>query len=181
MISQAYEQLLEFAIEIPMQQMYWSNLSISNSRFLYNSDSQIHKKLEILNRLSIITHSVLGHFYHLKKNNIKSPKLELLLNDLVEIVGQKSGGKNQDLIGQRIKEMPEILEKIKRNYFRPSFLRRNWFSIFLISITGTWVVVKVFKSRDFILFAVKELKSTALQLMHVWIWEPIKRIYETIR
>lgn len=179
-LDTGFNILLEFAIEIPEQIIYWNQLSALAYRGFY-SKKEINAKITILNQYYNSALSVLGHLYQLRNNDSRSlQKMTTFLNSFL-VLDHSVRNLESMKLSDKLNHLPILIKKIKLKYFKPSYLRRNWVSILLISTVGSWAIIKFYKNRHFIYLAFKELQSTGSQLLKVWIWEPIIRIYETIR
>ena len=178
-VDVGYIAIMEFVIELPDQIKYWSDISLLMIPFY--TQKEIHEKLRVLTNYYNSGLSLLGHFYHLKRNNNKYyQKMIVLLDRFLEEFGQMHSSESMQL-SEKLSLLRLVIPKIRKKYFKPSYLQRNWIKLLLITMIGSWGLIKCYKNIQLMFFAFKELRNTSSQLIKVWIWEPIIRIYETIR
>jgi hypothetical protein len=177
-LEEGFSVLLEFAIQVPEQCRYWKALNQTTFRN-FNSKREINAKIKKLNRFYNSALAMIGYLYQMPNDN-HLQKISALLNSFF-IEAEYGAGLESMKLSTKINMLPVLISHVKIKYFKPTYFRRNWMPILLISTVGSWAVIKVYKSREFIYLAIKEFKSAGSQLLKVWIWEPIVRIYETIR
>jgi hypothetical protein len=177
-LETGFDVLVDFAIDLPEQVRYWKQLSQRNYRIFY-SRKEINIKIKKLNQYYTSALVIIGYLYQ-SPSDEHLQKITALLNTFFVGTEYVAGLESMKLL-TKLNMLPVLIRRIKIEYFKPSYLRRNWVSILLVSTIGSWAMIKVFKRRELIYLAIKEFRKAGSQLIKVWIWEPMIRIYETIR
>lgn len=73
------------------------------------------------------------------------------------------------------------LRCIQSSYGVPSAMTRYWIPAVMSYFIGDWTLRYVFKRKEDIIHGLEELGETAHDFVLNWIWEPVRKVYETIR
>jgi nuclear-control-of-ATPase protein 2 len=73
------------------------------------------------------------------------------------------------------------LHSVQSSYGVPSALTRYWIPTVASYFVGNWAIRYGFKRKEDIIHGVEELGKTAHDFILNWIWEPVLKVYETIR
>jgi nuclear-control-of-ATPase protein 2 len=73
------------------------------------------------------------------------------------------------------------LQCIQSSYGRPSFVTRYWIPAVASYFVGNWTVRYGLKRKEDIIQCFEELGKTAHDFILNWVWEPVLKVYETIR
>ena len=93
----------------------------------------------------------------------------------------------QDIAKRLIKIINELptshtnLNTVHELYQPPSAVVRYWIPGLLLYIAGNATMTYVFNRKDTILMWLHELGNTACDFAVNWIWEPVLKVWDTIR
>lgn len=73
------------------------------------------------------------------------------------------------------------MQQIQSLYGAPSIWTRYWIPTLVSYILGRWTIRYGLKRKEDIAHGIKELGKTAHDFVLNWIWEPVRKVYETIR
>lgn len=73
------------------------------------------------------------------------------------------------------------LQSTQSLYGTPSQLTRYWIPVLASYICGSWAIRYGFKRKDDIIHYAEEFGKTAHDFILNWIWEPMVKVYNTIR
>jgi nuclear-control-of-ATPase protein 2 len=73
------------------------------------------------------------------------------------------------------------VQRIQSLYGAPSVWTRYWIPALVSYVVGRWAISYGLERKEDIVHGIKELGKTAHDFVLNWIWEPVRKVYETIR
>lgn len=73
------------------------------------------------------------------------------------------------------------LQCVQSSYGIPSVMTRYWIPTVASYFVGNWAIRYGFKRKEDIIHCVEELGKTGHDFILNWVWEPVRKVYETIR
>ncbi|KAI7889453.1 ATP synthase regulation protein NCA2-domain-containing protein [Mucor mucedo] len=73
------------------------------------------------------------------------------------------------------------LKCVQSSYGVPSVLTRYWIPAVVSYFAGNWAIRYGFKRKEDIMYCLEELGKTGHDFILNWVWEPVRKVYETIR
>lgn len=78
-------------------------------------------------------------------------------------------------------EYNQNLQCVQSSYGIPSVMTRYWIPAVVSYFAGNWAIRYGFKRKEDIIHCIEELGKTAHDFILNWVWEPVRKVYETIR